>query len=198
MFAYGEDGITLWALQNKLDQILLLLGDSTIKEDCMVLYQPSFGSGITGIGKFDFILLTEQKLFLGESKWINSRNRSKNEFPLDQSQLKRHKAFKIYMNVWLENQTRSWTELKSILKPLLQEIDIFIIPDEGTKLQENLLSVLRIIKTHFGNNYYDIEDVLLFFKEEGYSKKTPSKSKDGFDLIIMDYPKSSYNHFIEL
>jgi len=196
MIAYGEDGVTLWALKNKLDQILLLLKDTSKIEECLVLYRPSFARGITGIGEFDFILLTEHKIYLGESKWIHSANRSKSQYPIDSVQLKRHKAFHIYYKTWLDNPGSSWGDFSKKLEPELKAIGIHTVPTEKSKLQENIISVFNIIQNH--GSKLEIVNVLIFLKEKGFTKKIPTCASDDFTYIIIEFPKTIHHNFIHL
>ena len=68
ILGYGEDSLTLWALKRELGTILRSLCDTSRPENCKVLYRPSFGRG-HGFGEFDFIILADACVYLGESKW---------------------------------------------------------------------------------------------------------------------------------
>ena len=73
LLGYGEDGLTLWAIKNRLDTILDKLKDDSDPNNCLVYYRPSFGrrGGLKSaqFGEFDFILLSEHGIYLVESKW---------------------------------------------------------------------------------------------------------------------------------
>ena len=75
ILGYGEDALTLWAMKNKLDVILEALNDSSDPSTCQVFFRPSFGrSGgdkSPQFGEFDFIILSQNGLYLGESKDVN-------------------------------------------------------------------------------------------------------------------------------
>ena len=43
VLGYGEDALTLWALQNRLIQILDFLDDPSGPPECKVFFRPSFG-----------------------------------------------------------------------------------------------------------------------------------------------------------
>ena len=66
MIGYGEDSLTLWALENKLKEIM---GVDELSKEYKVFYRPSFGRR-KGIGEFDFIIVSDNRIYLGESKWL--------------------------------------------------------------------------------------------------------------------------------
>ena len=116
---YGEDALTLWALKNKLRDILKELGDESDPEKCTVIYRPSFGrSGgdkSSQFGEFDFIILAENRLYLGESKWDSSSAKVKEgRIELEQRQLDRHVIFKRYIEQWLVCGTTDWDEFVEV------------------------------------------------------------------------------------
>ncbi len=61
ILGYGEDALTLWALQNKLMEILKFLDDSSDQPECKIFFRPSFGrrggAGSSQFGEFDLRLL---------------------------------------------------------------------------------------------------------------------------------------------
>ncbi len=91
---YGEDSLTLWALKNKLKEIIegCLSSDEIYDlKKCEVYYRPSFGRGEYGIGEFDFIIKVNGKIILGESKWWKSGEVTSNGIKLRDAQVNRHK-----------------------------------------------------------------------------------------------------------
>lgn len=54
---YGEDALTLWALEKHRSEILNKLDDQTTTSDCLVFFRPSFGrsggKGSAEFGEFD-------------------------------------------------------------------------------------------------------------------------------------------------
>lgn len=80
ILTYGEDGLTLWALKKELGKILEKLEDEykDTPDKCKVFYRPSFGRN-TGIGEFDFIIVTKSKVYLGESKFFIRDNYKSSE-----------------------------------------------------------------------------------------------------------------------
>ncbi|MEY4945715.1 MAG: hypothetical protein RIR22_416 [Planctomycetota bacterium] len=104
VYAYGEDALTLWAIKNRLSEILSKLGDETKVDECKIFFRPSFGRGGKGksnFGEFDFILLTFKAIYLGESKWDGSSEKLKDGLlELRPEQLFRHNVFKWYMDNW--------------------------------------------------------------------------------------------------
>ena len=67
ILGYGEDALTLWALQNILPFILEMLHDSSVPSQCDVFFRPSFGrrggKRSSQFGEFDFIILSEDRLY---------------------------------------------------------------------------------------------------------------------------------------
>jgi hypothetical protein len=105
ILAYGEDALTLWALKNKLEYILQELGDSPNSSKRLAFFRPSFGrrggKNSSQFGEFDFILLTANYIYLGESKWDNSSEKIiDGKLELRDEQLLRHKLFKFYIDEW--------------------------------------------------------------------------------------------------
>lgn len=76
LIAYGEDALTLWAINRRLPEILRKLNDRADPKDCQVIFRPSFGrrggTQSAQFGEFDFILLSANSIYLGESKWDRS------------------------------------------------------------------------------------------------------------------------------
>jgi hypothetical protein len=76
VYTYGEDALTLWAIQNRLGELLRKLRDVSDPASCEVFFRPSFGrrgaAHSSQFGEFDFIILANRHLYLGESKWDES------------------------------------------------------------------------------------------------------------------------------
>ena len=104
VYAYGEDALTLWAIKNKVPEILGKLGDKTKVDECKIFFRPSFGRGGKGtFGEFDFIMLAKEKLYLGESKWDGAKKaKAKVHIKFKQQQLRRHEIFKWYIEKIIE------------------------------------------------------------------------------------------------
>ncbi len=62
---YGEDGLTLLALQQGLNTILQELRDDSAANECTAFYRPSFGrGGDASFGEFDVILVSASDIYL--------------------------------------------------------------------------------------------------------------------------------------
>lgn len=194
MLGYGEDALTLWALKQKMPDILQSLDGSTVPEDCLVFYRPSFGrrggEERAEFGEFDFILVTKKGgLYLGESKWDNSSERKEQSIFLRDEQLRRHELFKWYAAKWFECKPRDWEQF------LLHAQNDFINDFGGSKklapidsiLAETLRSVLCIIQAHIENpDLFKIKNVLLYLYN-GNKTQPPNKINSDFQIINIDY-----------
>ena len=101
----GEDALTLWAIKNKLDVILEAVEDSSDPSMCQVFFRPSFGrkggDSSPQFGEFDFIILSKDRLYLGESKWIRSSEKLQGGvLELREEQKRRHEVFQFYVKQW--------------------------------------------------------------------------------------------------
>jgi hypothetical protein len=71
-YGYGEDALTIWALQKQLSIIMEQLDDTTPVEPIKVFLRPSFGrkggASRAEFGEFGFILSTDTMIYLGETK----------------------------------------------------------------------------------------------------------------------------------
>ena len=99
LYGYGEDALALWAIRHRLDEILHSLKDTPDPSGCEVFYRPSFGrsGGLRSsqFGEFDFIILSDAHVYLGESKWDkNMKVPSDGTIKLPEKQLRRHKVLK--------------------------------------------------------------------------------------------------------
>lgn len=206
IIAYGEDALTLWAMTRKLGQVLNDLGDQTNPSRCQAFFRPSFGRGgganSAKFGEFDFIILADHHLYLGESKWSERRaGVDKELLSLTPSQLARHHVFKFYLqNSHLANDRR-WQELVG-LEPIK-------IPDEmgggskrvapaSSRLAANLQTVLRIIGEHYKSRSPKIVDVVLYFHHQAPSGQSPESVSDSFTLVKVDYTEIANDNFIRL
>lgn len=101
ILGYGEDALTLWALKNKMPDILACVRDTSSAEECLVLFRPSFGrsGGPTSsqFGEFDFILATPRGVHLGETKWQNSPEVKEPIIELKKEQIER-----TYYRTWIQ------------------------------------------------------------------------------------------------
>ena len=203
ILGYGEDALTLWSLKNRLDFILASLGDSSDTSKCQAFFRPSFGrSGgnkSSQFGEFDFILLAEHRIYLGESKWDRSSEEIDNGYiKLRTEQLLRHKQFKFYVEEWAFGVYTDWSEFMSRGEDPLrrQEIDKPIAP-AGSLLAKNLQTVLQIIRDHYPNKP-EIRNVLLYFYNSVNGGQPVSKADDDFEVVNVDYSKDISGNYIQL
>ena len=203
ILGYGEDALTLWAIQNKLDVILQTLNDSSDPSMCQVFYRPSFGrSGGPGspqFGEFDFIVLSKNRLYLGESKWDRSSEKLRDGvIELRPEQTLRHELFRFYVEEWAFGSYASWGEftdagqvklqLRGIAKPLAPE---------NSLLAANLQTVLGVIKRHYVSRP-EIEDVLLYLHEGATAEQLPQAANPGFKLVLVDYSEGTFGNFVKI
>ena len=203
ILAYGEDALTLWALRHKLEYILQELGDSPNSSECKVFFRPSFGrrggKNSSQFGEFDFILLTQNCIYLGESKWENSSEKIVNgKIELRVEQLLRHKLFRFYITEWAfgsyENSEWKRFSNEAKLKLIQEDIEKPIAPEKSL-LAENLRTVLKFIKENYSQQPA-IKDILLYFHKT--SNQNPQSVGDGFTLVKIDYSEERTDNFIEL
>ncbi|CAK8719368.1 MAG: hypothetical protein CDV28_12419 [Candidatus Electronema aureum] len=195
IIAYGEDALTLWALKEKLPEILELLDDDSNPADCQIFYRPSFGRGGRSkkmFGEFDFILLATKTLYLGESKWKGSNEKIKNNIlQLQPNQEQRHRVFKCYVNEWAFGNYLSWHKFKGEK----QEFFGVEIPNDNDGIARNLQTLLGIIKKHFTSEPV-VNNVLLFLHDD--TGKIPQKASSDFIVVPIDYSEASFDNFIRL
>jgi len=203
ILGYGEDALTLWSLKNRLGFILDALKDPSDISKCRAFFRPSFGrSGgkkSSQFGEFDFIILAEQHLYLGESKWDRSSEKIDNGLiDLRPEQLLRHKLFKFYIDEWAFGNYTGWSEFESRGKELmrLQQIDKPIAPT-GSLLATNLQTVLRIIRDHYSTKP-GIRNVLLYFYSSDNGGQPVSEAGSDFEVVNIDYSEDIFDNYIQL
>lgn len=203
ILGYGEDALTLWALKNKLPDILQKLHDESSLSECEALYRPSFGrSGgedSAQFGEFDFILLSKAQLYLGESKWPRSSERPKNGIlELREEQLLRHRVFRFYVEEWAFGKYISWSEFEkaAAIKLQAQNIRKPIAP-AGSLLTSNLETVLKVVKQHF-KMLPPIKNVLLYLHYGSTTDSPPQSAGRDFDFVSIDCSEGMTKDFVVL
>ncbi|MCP4543147.1 MAG: hypothetical protein GY832_39035 [Chloroflexi bacterium] len=202
LYSYGEDALTLWALQNRLDTILQTAGDTSSTKSCQVFFRPSFGrsGGDTSsqFGEFDFIILTNTCLYLGESKWTRaSKKFDQAILKLPPKQLLRHQIFKFYVKHWAFGNYGTWDEFKKA-RTELQNLGIEKpLAPTNSLLAENLQTVLGIIKKHY-SSLPQMQNVLLYLHNGMADESLPQKASEDFIVITIDYSKAAIANFIRL
>ena len=212
VYAYGEDALTLWAIKNRVPEILGELGDETKVDNCKIFFRPSFGRGGKGtsnFGEFDFILLTGKAIYLGESKWDGSSEKLKDGLlELRPEQLSRHNVFKWYMDNWTFAcpQLTDWKDLIHASKnrepkfPKVEqnenEREDKTVPPEGSLLASNIKTVSDIIAKHFGSSKPAVINVLLYL-HKGEGLKEDSGPND-FKVVNINYTDALQDNLIEI
>jgi hypothetical protein len=201
MIVYGEDGLTLWALKNELGKILKDLNDVTPVENCVIFYRPSFGrsggKNSSQFGEFDFILLSKNHLYLGESKWDHSSEMiRKGCIHLRAEQALRNEIFQIYIEEC--SQESDWKSSASSLSHRLESIGKKI-PPSGSLLEKNLKDILRMIRAKFQDQMPVIKHILLYLYDQTIQTNVPDKvscedDKTTFQLIKLDYSSARHNN----
>ena len=184
IYGYGEDALTLWALKNKLDEII---PKDEITKINKIFYRPSFGRGGKGksnFGEMDFIILTLETIYLGESKWDKLGKSKAKHINLLDNQILRHKIMAKYIELW--EPSNGWESLKTKNSDFMKEFDKEV-PDEEKGLACNLLTLLREIGSR-----KNICNILLYF-HNGNNQLIDSKyTKSGVDFLIrnIDYSQA--------
>lgn len=203
ILGYGEDALTLWALQNKLPFILQMLHDSSFPSQCEAFFRPSFGrrggKRSSQFGEFDFILLADDCLYLGESKWDKSSEKIMDRVLAirDEQQL-RHEIFKFYVEEWVYGDYSSWQEFIKSARAKLEKRGITKpLAPENSLLAFNLQTVLGAIKKHY-EAQPAIRNVLLYFHEKAYKGVLPKKAGKDFIVISIDYSYGLLGNFVNI
>ena len=203
IFGYGEDAFTMWALKNRLSVLLEKLNDTSTLSQCKAFFRPSFGRGggdnKAQFGEFDFILLSQHRLYLGESKWHRSSEKITNGIlQLRQEQLNRHAIFKFYAQEWAFGNYSTWNDFVESAKVKLQgnENSKPIAPD-GSLLASNLKTLLQVIRQHF-TIQPPMQNVLLFLHDGTYKKPPLQGAGLDFKVVTIDCSEGCYENFIKL
>lgn len=200
ILGYGEDALTLWAIQNKLNLILDSVNDSSDPSTCQVFFRPSFGrGGGARFGEFDFIILSKSRLYLGESKWVRSSEKHKNGIlELRDEQKRRHAVFKFYVEQWAFGSYSSWREFTDNARLELQSGVAKPLAPGNSLLATNLQTLLGVIKKHY-TSMPDTRNVLLYLYNGTTVRQFPQKASEDFDLVCLDYSKAdTLGNFIRI
>jgi hypothetical protein len=203
ILSYGEDALTFWALQTQMSTILGELHDNSKIAECMAFYRPSFGrsggEGSSQFGEFDFLLLTRENLYLGESKWDKSTEKIiEGDLHLREEQLLRHKIFRFYVEEWAYGNYADWKDF--MVRGAARLCDLGIkkpIAPEGSLLAENLKSISGIIKKHYAIPPKILNMLLYFCKDIGESQLLKSAG-DNFLVIKIAYSTGCIDNFIKM
>ena len=203
IFAYGEDALTLWALQNKLALILQTLGDDSDPTQCQIFFRPSFGrrggEKSAQFGEFDFIVLATSAIYLGESKWLYSSEQIVDGIlTLRHEQMLRHALFKFYVEEWAFGNHDSWHNWTVTAKDKLRELGIEKpLAPELSLLAANLQVILRLIRERY-TAVPPVRNVLLFLHSGAVTAHIPVGAGTDFDVVPIDYSEGVFENFIKL
>jgi hypothetical protein len=198
VYGYGEDVLTLCALQRNFVDLLNCLDDKSYPAGCEVFYRPRFGRA-TGddqpeFGQFNFIILSRQCLYLGETKWDKRLEAIRDGvIAVEPEEKRRHEIFKFYLDHWAFGSYRDWAEFREQAQPLISKR----LPAAETRLASNLRTVLAVIKEHFGSPP-TVKDVLLYFHHGAATGGLPQRAGDGFELVCVDCSGSVRGNFIKV
>ena len=190
VIAYGEDGLTLWAISHKLGDILSSIGDKSPESSCRLYYRPSFGrrggDRSAQFGEFDFILLSREAIILGESKWDASRSKMQRILPLMKEQAERHVTLRCYLESWFETSDRVWTDVVSRTRTRLEAEGIHKPPaPKGSRLETNLKDFLAGLDNHFSDKPI-VRNLLLYFYDSAHGEPL-NEREEGFDVVCLPY-----------
>ena len=195
IITYGEDALTLWALKEKLSAILKALNDDSAPSSCELFYRPSFGRGRSGFGEFDFIILADQVIYLGESKWNKSSEKNKNgPVLLRDEQIKRHELFIFYLEKWAFGEYASWGDFQEQERGHLAHS----IPDANSLLAKNIKNIFDMVKKHYlpPKQKPDVKNVLLFLHNGEIENEVECEK---FKVVPIDYSEVAFaDNFIRL
>jgi hypothetical protein len=188
IYCYGEDALTLWALNNCIEEILEQIQDNTPPQECRPFYRPSFGRGGWGyrssIGEFDAILIARNNVYLIESKWDGLLPDQRSEIELEKffsSELEdvklKYNIFIWYVKKWSENTP--WENFREEHQnEFEQEFPGKEIPGAGTLLAQRLEYILKSIK-EVVQEHCSVKNVFLYFYREGKSVKLERLLENG-------------------
>jgi hypothetical protein len=181
--AYGEDGLTLWALTCRLQKVLDKLEDRSDRSRCIVVYRPSFGrsggSESAQFGEFDAILITPLAVYLIESKWDNVSNARKDRVVLDDVQITRHRIFAWLRRKWQERSPRNSDDFRNQVQgEFTSTFPNRPLARSDRLLARNLVYLLQRLKDHPG----EIINVLLYFHRDRVEAPQFIVNAQGIDL----------------
>ena len=184
ILGYGEDSLTFHALTTGLPGILNQLKDDTDPNTATVFFRPSFGrrsSPKSGpmrseFGEFDGIIGTARAVYLVEAKWPGSGKLGGTDLRLRPEQVRRHQAFRIYLDEWRRERPSEWATFAEHVRPALGRLRLSP-PHARTKLARNLEYVLSRLESCGTKT----ADVLLFCRLS--ESTSPPSSCGGFCIV---------------
>ena len=151
--------------------------------------------------EFDFLILSETRLYLGESKWGRSPEKLRDGvLEIRQTQTMRHKVFKFYVQAYAFGEYCSWREFtQKAQAKLLTWLDGIAKPlaPQNSLLASNLQAVLGIIRQHYISEP-EIVNVLLYLHRAAPEWEIPRDASSGFELVVLDYSGDAEGNFVRL
>jgi len=112
ILGYGEDALTLWAMQHRISDILQHFNDESSPANCLVFYRPSFGrsggKNSAEFGEFDAIVASPERVYLIESKWNHFTKLKADKMVIRNEQRTRHQIFSWYLTNWDKKYSGNW------------------------------------------------------------------------------------------
>ena len=200
IYGYGEDALTLWAFKNRLAEILAQLNDSSLPEECVLFFRPSFGrrggDESPQFGEFDFLFQAPSSLYLGEAKWDRSPEASgEGAIALRPEQLLRHRVFRQYVKEWTCGMYAAWDNFLASAVPSWPSEKP--IAPTGSLLADNLQEILRFIQSRYKGTP-EMKDVVLYLYDGGMGSAAPSSGPPGFQLVSISYGSFKRGNYIRL
>jgi hypothetical protein len=148
----GEDSLTLWMIENKIQDLLTKIGDNSIINNCSIVYRPSYGriggAGSSQFGEFDAVIISEKSVYLCESKWDkSSENIEKGKLRLRKEQINRHEILRFYIENYGYGEYQNWAEFQKAS----QNSEVITkhrkaIPSKNSLLARNIQSLINEVK----------------------------------------------------
>jgi hypothetical protein len=189
IIGYGEDALTLWALSQRMQEILAQLGDNSSPADALVFYRPSCGRGQrlpqgelrSFFGEFDAIIGTTQGVYLVEAKVPSSSGVGRFRVTLKRAQVHRHKILRTYLTLWRARKPTSWEEFRDAAS------EAFGLEHKGWRLVENDLTKanLRFVFDRLTACGSTTKNILLLIGPVGW--KGPKEPPEDFELVTIAY-----------
>jgi hypothetical protein len=204
ILGYGEDALTLWALKNRLPEILKQLGDTASQSECLVFYRPSFGrAGGTGsaqFGEFDAIIVSRNDVYLVESKWDQLRERSKVRIKLRKEQIDRHRILRrIILGSTSGRSIGSDDFWDKYIGSTLSRLGKSTPKGSSTLLRRNLETILREISERCRTQAnVNVRNVLLFFAKNVGKINVKIGAGIRFEVVKIAYGDSIKGNFVDL
>ena len=191
-----------------MGEILSELNDPSSQGECSAFFRPSFGrrggNKSSEFGEFDFILLSKECVYLGESKWHRSSEQiTGGQIELRKEQLTRHKIFHFYLEKWFSGNYPDWESFSSDMSTEFgarfgdKDTNKPVAP-VGSLLAENIECILRQIRDSYSGPDLKIRDLLLYFHLGDPPDRLPTQGNGEFAVVCLDYSEDTLGNLIRL